>query len=404
MLRAIRILFWLVRRHHRKSIYFFLTMLTLGCRSFEGIKYDFMGRVDETREFQSQTFEDVCKIQDDELYTCTLGDCGLDMFSLWFSRSTGMGLVYSNDKSKMKVSATFSGEKLENIIELVARSCKCTYEVVGRTVYLGEPEEMSQTVYFNFVNGYNLEEVKSFLGTNGGNDRRAYTFENGLLIMMGNAEEIRNVDRVVQILNSNSPDNYKVCLYFVTESMKKGKDAYASDNSINLRFSDVLARYYNKMDFSLFVDTIVKYKRENNNNVRLQTYSFVVSDGKEFTLKDSDKRTVERHQISDNGTNSVSGYDTIDVGMEISVKLTKSRPSSFIMEMSLSNNNITSLNDNGTPNYKGSSVKLSCDVGNTVTPVCEFYEKSRKREIGMFSFLSEETESKTMIFAQVIRI
>lgn len=238
-----------------------------------------------------------------DFINCPLVTC-LD----YISRKTGISVYCSDEKALSIVTLSCTDFSLVDLLTLLSRSVSCDLLPVGNGYFIGPATENDRVVVTARLSGYKIEDLKNVL-LNVLPGCSVSITPDGLCVVgcpVSSQARVRSALETLQVSRSL----YRVRIAYVSNwlnlDLLDGSFTISANQSCLLKdwfWSDLFIG-----DFSL---------RIGGDILKTSVYSvddYVCTDGGKVKIFRGSKQPIARHSVSDSGTNSVTGYDNIDIG------------------------------------------------------------------------------------------
>lgn len=240
-------------------------------------------------------------------------NCPLSLACAFLSRFSSVAVGCSNDSADKKVNLIAKDLSFEDSVDLIARQCGLDIVPVGDSWLLTVATDKDNIIITGQISGYSSETLKDIL-SHSLNGCFVSVAQDGYVVVSSPISHRKKVEDAISSLKKTRP-MYAVKIVVVSNWL----DVDLLDGSASISASRVLP----VRDW-FWGGLLVGSLQFSFNNQLLKTdvtqiHNYNIIDGEELKIYRGTKQPVARHSISDSGTNSISGYDVINIGDTIRI-------------------------------------------------------------------------------------
>ena len=253
----------------------------------------------------------------------------LDQFARWVSKETGVSIVIAQTLDRRLVNVDVQEQPVDDVLAAVARRVGVQVSRTGTLYFLGElrPEDRGVLVRRIYrLDGNGIQEAVEVLLSEHGTVK---AFDDGLLIVGDTVEVLQRVHELVDRVEKIPSVTWVIQLYVVSLTDDAIKDLGIDVQpaaQIGLTYaakSAALAEIApsEKLAIDAGLKAILTAQSENVGIDVVGEPLMILADGQPGEIKQGQKVPVPKRTVSDTGVVTTSGFEYIDIGMNIRMKM-----------------------------------------------------------------------------------
>lgn len=256
-----------------------------------------------------------------EKLTYVVEGMSLPLFMRQVSTDADVSIVWSQTLDQSEISLSVEAVDVQHLMKVVARRLGVDLARYGNLYYLGKMEKTDRVSYVTKVSRISRQDVMAVLDSMKSDIGLVTVMADGVLVVADRLEVVAEIERVLFKIESMNVSVWMVQLYVVERvnetSAEKGVKI---DTDINV--AAVLSETATT-DLQYMGKAMANFRWElarSDAQVIAQPLLLLVDGGKS-TLKKVESVPVPRYTTSSEGAVSVSGYDYIDSGFDLSAEV-----------------------------------------------------------------------------------
>lgn len=226
----------------------------------------------------------------------------------YLSRKTGISVYCCEEKALSLITISVKDFSMVDLLTLLARSVNCELLPVGNGYFIGTANENDRVVVTARLSGYKIEELKDVLYNVLPGCSVSIT-PDGLCVVgcpVSSQARVRSALDTLQV----SRCLYRIRLVYVTTWFDTDL-IEGSANIIGYRSELLKDWFWNGL---LTGELNIRLGGTILNTTIESIDDYVCADGGTVKIFRGTKQPIPKHSISDSGTNTITGYDTIEIG------------------------------------------------------------------------------------------
>lgn len=239
----------------------------------------------------------------------------LNKFLRWISDNGKVSVVAESNLDRKMVVLDVVDQPVSEILGVVARRLGVQVTRSGNLYFLGTLKPEDRGVYVRKVTRLDFDEVYRAVSVLLSEHGRCVTYPDGLCIVGDRVEVINKIDELLTSIQSVPSDSWVVQFYLVSLSDGHQLDL-GVDLSGSLDFAYSLNTGSNLLKSGL-ISSLIKADKTSNYISIIAQPLMIVLDGKSSKFTNGSILRLPQRTVSDQGTVTTTGYETIKIGMDI---------------------------------------------------------------------------------------
>lgn len=323
---------------------------------------------------------------------CDFVACPLAMICNYISRVTGVLVSCDSNSALLPISLSVKDKDYRYVLGVLSRIANMDIIPIESGFHIGMPNEGDRVVVSGYVAGYDNQYLNQAL-SNALPGCTVSVSPDGLAVVSCVPSSVGRVRSAIDNLQ-RTRKLYRVRLCVIDDwfdtDLLEGSLSIVSDTTMPLRDWYWRGVFGGRVNLSLG-GTVVK-------SVVRSVHDYACLDGDMVRVFRGSKLPVARHTISDSGTNTISGYDDIDVGDMLELSVLSQIDGSIILTINHEVNRLSGYVDTypkRDSNELRTSVRLS--MGSVFCIGDYEYED---RRFGLFRFAWSNKSAKLLVSVQ----
>ena len=334
-------------------------------------------------------------------------------FTRMISNETGVSIVVSARLDSRPVSIEVREVEVGAVLALVARRLGVELTYSSGVYFIGELQAEDRGVYVRRVRRLDSAglsaAIQVLLSTNG----RVSTYNDGLVVVGDRVEVLQRVDDLLNQVESAGADSWVIQLHMVstrrTDMSEFGLDITpALDVAANFASSSAVPSPGLTRSVAAGLNAILRTAKRKEDLAVLTEPMFILVDGGEANIADGDELRVPRFSITDEGTQSVTGFEIVQTGLVINVGIRDLGSSRAQLSLSTSISSVVGFVEGNLPTINRQSYRTNAVIrsGGVYLLGALTRTSSLQAVDGILSMVEENDESKqnVLVFARAYRI
>ncbi|MEM8709467.1 MAG: hypothetical protein AAGG01_00830 [Planctomycetota bacterium] len=277
---------------------------------------------------QLESVESAELVQDDEGEVVTLSAQSMPLvaFARMLADRASVSVVVSARLDERPVSLEVADVSVGAVLALVARRLGVELTYSGGVYFIGELRPEDRGVYVRRVRRLDREgltgAVETLLSQNG----RMQAYDDGLVVVGDRVEVLHRVAELLDRVESAGADSWVVQVHMIatreSDLSEFGLDAVpALDVAATYATASNAADAGFNASLSSSLTAMLRAERTIESVELVTAPLFVMVDGGRATLADGDELRIPQFSISDFGTQTVTGFEIVQTGLDMSIGL-----------------------------------------------------------------------------------
>ena len=264
--------------------------------------------------------------QQGERVTLSVEGMPLVAFARMLADRASVSVVVSNRRDDRPVSLEVQDVTVGSVLALVARRLGVEITLSGGVYFIGELRPEDRGVYVRRVRRLDREgltgAVETLLSQNG----RVQAYDDGLVVVGDRVEVLHRVAELLDRVESAGADSWVVQLHMIS-TREADMSSFGLDVTPALDVAATFAAASNgagpdgALNMGGALSAILEAERTSEAVDIVAAPLFVLVDGGTAELADGDELRVPQFSITDEGTQSVTGFEVVQTGLDVRVSL-----------------------------------------------------------------------------------
>lgn len=272
-------------------------------------------------------------------------------FVRWLSNQTGSSIVVSRSLDDVPVTIEVVNQTPDEVLGVVARRAGVQVTRSGNLYFLGDLRREDRGVLVRRVRRLASEDIQAAVDTLRSEYGSSAAFADGLLVMGDRVEVLTRINELLDQVEQAESPTWVVQMYLIslskTEIADLGFDAtpaadvslaFASNSHTGLAGASALGASA-KLKGGL--DALLRFARSRSGETLFAQPLFYLADGASAEMVRGDRVPVPRQTVSDQGTVTTAGFEFVQTGLQLSVRLREVTESAAALDADLSLSSVT---------------------------------------------------------------
>lgn len=338
----------------------------------------------------------------DETITISADTMPLSSFIRSIAQMCQVSIVCDQKLDKSSVTIDVTNQPVSEVLSVVARRLGVSLTRSGDLFFLGEVKPEDRGVYVRKVKRALAADLRDTIQILRSENGRGVVYDDGLVVVGDRVELLRRLDDMFNQIEQSPVGSWSVQLFVISVS-----DSFYSDMGLDSSFSADMS--YNLLKASSDVHSSLALSgalsgilKADTGDGRVQSITkptFLIQDGSEAVYHSGQTFKVPVKAVSDSGTVTTTGYQDIDSGLQLSIKLVDYGSERVQLTVDLVNSAIVGYNNDGYPHLSSDKFSSTSIVqsGQTLLLGSFLSDGLDESVSGLFS-LSKSKQSKQREF------
>lgn len=315
--------------------------------------------------------------------------CPLPLACAYLSDVCGFPVSYDTNFASRSVSLHVTNEQALNVLDIISRSLACDLIPVSNGYVFGIANERDNIIISGLVSGYDRDTLYELL-SHSLSGCFVSVAPDGYCLISCPCGYRERVERALDGLRKTRP-LYSVRVvnlsnWFDFDLLDGG---FVVSGSRSMLLSDWFWKNLFVGDFNLSINNNTLFTRV------LSIHDYTVLDGDMLHIYTGTKQPVARHTISDSGTNSVSGYDILNIGDSLDLSILGQVDGSVLLKYSHeASNAVGFVGDYPVSNSSELRTSVRCNLDSVL---CIGDTVVNDYRVGLFRLFAKKRRSKIVV-------
>jgi type II secretory pathway component GspD/PulD (secretin) len=292
-------------------------------------------------------------------------------FARLLADESGRAVILATNLDEQQISGEFTSMSVDDIARAVARRLGASVRISGDTIFIGtaQPEDRAQLV--RRVRRLEPEAIRQALAmfSDGG---KSIVENDGLVIVSDRVEVLEQMAQALTAIEREESAVWIVQLHLIGWSRRAAEEfgvdvTPAAALAASLAFDSVGgAGWTGGLTASASLDNVLRLANDREDVSVVAAPMLVLLDGEEASFIQGDRVPVPRRSVSDQGTVTTAGFEYVQTGTQIKLKLRERSASSAKIELDVGMSDVRRMVEEapvtGEETLKSSVVVEACGV------------------------------------------
>ena len=342
--------------------------------------------------------------------TLSVKDMPLINFVRVLANATKYSIVVDQKLDDKPVSLDIKDQPIHEVLTILARRLDVNVGRSGTMYFIGDIKPEDRGVYVRKVRRVSSDDLNGVLDVLRSTSGRGSVLPGGIVVIGDRVELLRRIDDMFNQIESAPANSFCVQLFVLSVS-----DNYLCNVGLDSNFSmDMtynITKASSSIDSSFALNGVLSSMLnadKTDSSIRTVTRpTFFVQDGVDASFHSGEKIKVPLKTVSDSGTVSTTGYEDIDTGLKIDIKLIECKDNMVTLDLSLVNSDIYSYTD-GVPNLSTDEFSVTSVLNSGIVYLLGSFDSNTNDESvnGIFSLAKSDNKSarQYMIWGRIFKV
>ncbi len=246
-------------------------------------------------------------------------------FARLVADKTGVSIVVAQSLDSRPVSVEVADVEVGELLALVARRMGVELTVSGSSYFIGELRDEDRGLYVRRVKRLDKEGLTQAVGVMLSKIGRVVAYEDGLVVVGDRVGVLHRVAELLDKVEDAEADSWVVQLYVISTRNGEAETlGLHAEPAIEVGVSFAAASagdYTSATNAAAALTAVLEAERRVEALDLLAAPMFVMSDGEMARVTDGEDVRIPRRNVSDQGTVTTVGFDTIRTGLQVEAKV-----------------------------------------------------------------------------------
>lgn len=299
------------------------------------------------------------------LVTASIDSMPISTFLRHLSDKHEVSLIADEGLDGKTVTLEVTDQPLDAVLGLVARRLGVELTQVGGMYYLGQLRNEDRGVLVRKVRRLDADGLRGVVGVLLSTNGRMTAFPDGVVVVGDRVEVLGRVAQLLDQVEQAPADSWVVQLHLLAVRERSLLDAGVDVEPL----ADVAARVAyasGSASSSLLANAgfnaFLRATREGEAVRVLSSPLLLVLDGESATFRDGDELRIPRRVVSDQGTVTTVGFETVQTGFTISIDLRELAPTQARVGLAVDLSQVVGFSDGSLPTVNRQSLETVLSV------------------------------------------